>query len=217
MAPLNRRWLAVLLCFWLRLGAAAQALPPADGLRYYPLRTTDPADGDFADLAFLGQEIGAARVLLLGEPSHGEGNVFEAKVRLLRCLQQRGFTTVAFESGFYELARAQQDLEAGQSPATCLNKSLFPIWTHSREFQPLLALVGPGKLKVAGFDPQLSGEYGEELVEDLQAFLGPGKAAEAVPFDYLEEVIGVMGSRYTFPPTHDYALFDRAKIGRAHV
>ena len=214
MPFLTRRWLAVFCCCCLRLGAAAQAKPPADGLRYHPLRTTDPADADFADLTSLGQEIGAARVVMLGESSHGEGNVFAAKIRLVRYLQRQGFTTVAFESGFYELARAQQDLEAGQSPATCLNKSLFPVWTHSREFQPLLALVGPGKLKVAGFDPQLSGEYGEELVEDLQAFLGPGKAAEAVPFDYLEEVIGVMGSLYTFPPTQDYALFDLA-IGKA--
>ena len=214
MPFLTRRWLAVFCCCCLRLGAAAQAKPPADGLRYHPLRTTDPADADFADLTSLGQEIGAARVVMLGESSHGEGNVFAAKIRLVRYLQRQGFTTVAFESGFYELARAQQDLEAGQSPATCLNKSLFPVWTHSREFQPLLALVGPGKLKVAGFDPQLSGEYGEELVEDLQAFLGPGQPAQEVPYDYLEEVIGVMGSLYTFPPTQDYALFDLA-IGKA--
>ena len=107
MGLLNRRWLAVLLGCWLRLGATAQAQSTAaDGPRYYSVRTTDPADGDFADLAALGREIGAARVVLLGEPSHGEGNVFEAKIRLLRYLQQQGFTTVAFESGFYELARA---------------------------------------------------------------------------------------------------------------
>ncbi|WP_035563356.1 erythromycin esterase family protein [Hymenobacter sp. IS2118] len=216
MRLLSYHRLFLLLFFGLTLpllNATAQALRTADGLTYHPVRTIAPADPDLADLAFLKQEIGAARVVFLGEPTHGEGNVFEAKTRLVRFLRQQGFGTVAFESGFYEVARAQQDIEAGQNPATCLNKSLFPIWTHSREFQPLTALVGKGQLKVAGFDPQLSGEYGEEMMEDLQAFLG-SKQSEAVPFDYLEEVIDAMGRYYTFPPTHQYALFNLA-IGKA--
>ena len=177
------------------------------------VKSVDPADPDLADLAFLKQEIGAARVVFLDELTHGEGNVMEAKIRLVRYLQQQGFGTVAFESGFYEMARAQQDLEADQDPATCLDKSLFPIWTHSREFQPLLGLVGKGRLKVAGFDPQLTGAYSEALVEELQAFLG-SKASDGVPFDYLEEVVDAMGLYYTFPPTHQCARFDRA-IGQA--
>ena len=206
--------LFLLLFFWLNLGATAQVRQTADGLRYQPVRTIDPADPDFTDLAFLKQEIGAARVVFLGEPTHGEGNVFEAKIRLVRFLRQQGFGTLAFESGFYEVARAQRAIAAGQSPATSLDKSLFPIWKDSREFQPLLAQVGPGQLKVTGFDPQLSGEYGEELVEDLQAFLGPGKQADAVPFDYLEAALAVMGESDTFPPTQAYSLFNLA-IGKA--
>ncbi len=214
MSFLPHQRLLVLLLFWLPfVGASAQPLQTAGGLTYHPVRTIDPADPDLTDLAFLKQEIGQARVVFLGEPTHGEGNVFEAKTRLVRFLQQQGFGTVAFESGFYEVARAQQDIEAGQNAAACLDKSLFPIWTHSREFQPLTALVGKGQLKVTGFDPQLSGEYGEELVEELQIFLG-SKQAEAVPFDYLEEVIAAMGKFYTFPPTHQYALFNLA-IGKA--
>ena len=214
MAFLSYHRQLILFFLLLRLVVAtAQPLQTASGLTYHPIRTIDPADPDLADLAFLRQEIGQARVVFLGELTHGEGNIFEAKTRLVRLLQQQGFGTVAFESGFYEMARAQQDIEAGQNPTTCLNKSLFPIWTHSREFQPLMALVGKGQLKVAGFDPQLTGEYGEELVEELQAFLG-SKQAEAVPFDYLEEVVAVMGQYYTFPPTHQYTLLNLA-IGKA--
>ena len=211
---LSRYRLLALFFFWLFLiDGTAQPLQTASGLTCHPIRTVDPADPNLADLAFLKQEIGSARVVFLGEPTHGEGNVFEAKIRLVRYLQQQGFGTVAFESGFYEMARAQQAIEAGQNPATCLDKSLFPIWTHSREFQPLTALVGNGQLTVAGFDPQLTGAYSEELVEELQAFLG-SKQAEAVPYDYLEEIIAAMGQFYTFPPTHQYALFNHA-IGKA--
>ena len=78
--------------------ARAQALTP---LPTHAVRSISPTDTDFRDLAFLKAEIGPARVVLLGEPTHGEGNVFEAKIRLLRYLrEQMGFTTVAFESGF---------------------------------------------------------------------------------------------------------------------
>ncbi len=207
MAILPHHRLLVFLIFVLRIASiSAQPLRTASGLAYHPIRTIDSADPNLADLAFLKQEIGQARVVFLGEPTHGEGNIFEAKIRLVRYLQQQGFGTIAFESGFYEVARAQQNIEAGQNSAACLEKSLFPIWTHSQEFQPLTALVGKGKLKVAGFDPQLSGEYSEELVAELQAFLG-GKP-DAVPFDYLEEVIDAMGQFYTFPPTHQYVLFN---------
>ena len=88
--------------------AQAPSLLPA-----HAVRSINPTDTDFRDLEFLQAEIGPARVVMLGEPSHGEGNVFEAKIRLLRFLrEQMGFTTVAFESGFYDLHKAQQALEA---------------------------------------------------------------------------------------------------------
>ncbi|GAA3989821.1 erythromycin esterase family protein [Hymenobacter antarcticus] len=205
---------ALLVLLTAGVAALAQSTQPAPALAYQAIRTIDPQDPDFTDLTFLKAEFGAARVVLLGEPTHGEGNVFGAKIRLVRYLRQLGFTTVAFESGFYELSRAQQDLEAGKAPAACFEKSLFPIWSRSQEFQPMAGLVGPGKLKVAGFDPQFSGEYGEELVEDLQAFLRPEKGADAVPYDYLEEVMAVMGQHYTFSPAHEYSLFNLG-IGKA--
>ena len=81
----------VLLFFLLRCaGANAQPLQTASGLTYHAVSTIDPADPDLADLAFLKQQIGAARVVFLGELTHGEGNVFEAKTRLVRYLQQQG-------------------------------------------------------------------------------------------------------------------------------
>ena len=176
----------------------------------HAVRSIDPADTDFRDLEFLAQEIGAARVVMLGEPTHGEGNVFEAKIRLLRFLQEKmGFTTVAFESGFYDLHRAQQALEAGKTAQEALGNSVFPVWTSTQEFQGLLPLVGKGKLRVAGFDPQLSGEYGEALVEELQAFLAPEKGSAGLNYDYLEEVVGYMGERYTFLPTGRLADFEK--------
>ncbi len=185
------------------------------GLRVHPIRSITATDTSFQDLEFLRQEIGLARVVMLGEPSHGEGNVFEAKVRLMRFLQQRmGFTTVAFESGFYELNKAQRQIEAGVPAREAIANSVFPVWTSTQEFQAVLPLLGKGRLRVAGFDSQLSGAYQEELVEELEAFLKPEKGADGIAYDYLEECLSIMGESFIFPPTHQVLLFN-TQIGKA--
>ena len=190
-------------------GWAVAQVPPAP-LPTHTVRGISPADTDFRDLEFLSAEIGPARVLLLGEPTHGEGNVFEAKIRLIKFLQQRlGFTTLAFESGFYDLHKAQQALEAGSSAQEALGNSVFPVWTGTQEFQGVLPLVGKGGLRVAGFDSQLSGEYSGDLVDDLQAFLVSEKGATAVNYDYLDEVIGFMGEQFMFLPTTQLVDFEK--------
>ena len=192
------------------LGTARAQTPVPAPLPTHVIRSINPADTDFRDLDFLAQEIGPARVVMLGEPTHGEGNVFEAKIRLIKFLQQKmGFTTLAFESGFYDLHKAQQELEAGKSAQEALANSVFPIWTGMQEFQAVLPLVGKGGLRVAGFDPQLTGEYSGDLVDELQAFLAAEKGAALVNYDYLEEVISFMDEHFTFLPTTKLAAFDK--------
>ena len=129
--------------FLFAVGLCSALLCPAYGqtaalkpLPVHVIRSINPADTDFRDLEFLAQEIGLARVVMLGEPTHGEGNVFEAKIRLIRYLQEKmGFTTLAFESGFYDLHKAQLELEAGKPAAEALGNSVFSIWTGTQEFQ----------------------------------------------------------------------------------
>ncbi len=210
------RLFAVLVVFGLISPAAALAqLAPAPSLPTHAIRSISPTDTAFADLEFLQQEIGGARVVMLGEPTHGEGNVFEAKVRLMRFLQRRmGFTTVAFESGFYELARAQQAIEAGRPVREAVERSVFGVWTATREFQAVLPLLGRGQLKVAGFDYQLSGDYQDELLEELELFLKPEKGADGIAYDYLDECLSTMGEQFIFPPTHNLTLFD-LQLGKA--
>ncbi|SHJ70671.1 Erythromycin esterase homolog [Hymenobacter daecheongensis DSM 21074] len=190
------------------LAASAQTTTPK--LVVHPVRSISAADTSFADLEFLTQEIGGARVVLLGEPSHGEGNVFEAKARLVRFLQQRmSFTTLAFESGFYEVNKAQQQLEAGVPAREALGSSVFGIWAATQEFEPVEKLVAAHQLRVTGFDPQLTGTYGEELVDDLEVFLEPQKASAAINYDYLDEVLGFMQHFNGFPAGHTLGEWER--------
>ena len=189
--------------------AFARAQAPTS-LPTHTVRSINPTDTDFRDLAFLKAEIGPARVVMLGEPTHGEGNVTEAKIRLLRFLrEQMGFTTVAFESGFYDLHKAQQALEAGRPAQEALGNSVFNIWATTEEFQAIMPLVGKGGLRVAGFDPQLSGEYSGDMVDDLETFLALDKGATLLNYDYLEQVISFMGQFFAFAPTTTLAEFEK--------
>ncbi|WP_055562513.1 erythromycin esterase family protein [Hymenobacter sp. AT01-02] len=190
------------------------AQPSNAPLPIHIIRSGAPTDSSFEDLAFLRAEIGNARVVMLGEPTHGEGNVTEAKIRLIKFLQQRmGFTTVAFESSFYELDKAQQALEAGKPVREVVHSSVYPVWSETQEFQAILPLLGKGGLRVAGFDSQLGGHQ-DELLEELEAFLKPEKGSGDIAYDYVDECLAIMGEVFIFPPSHQILLFDR-QVGKA--
>jgi erythromycin esterase-like protein len=198
---------------WLPLAGWAQSAAPLVPAR--TLASLSPADTTLAELEFLRSEIGGARVVFLGEPTHGEGNVVAAKARLVAFLQQRlGFTTLAMESGFFELHKAQRSIAAGKSVAKNLQSSVFPIWMNTQEFQPVVPLVGTDGLRVMGFDPQLTGEYSEDLVDDLQDFLEDEKASAAINYDLLSEAVEFMAAHFTFPPTQQLAAFE-AELNKA--
>lgn len=68
------------------------------------LRTIDPSDDDdFSDLAPLGEIVGAARIVGIGESTHRIHEFYQVRHRLTRfLLAELGFTAVVMESGFAE-------------------------------------------------------------------------------------------------------------------
>ncbi|MGI4739367.1 MAG: erythromycin esterase family protein [Janthinobacterium lividum] len=182
---------------WAQVAAGEPAAVPARRLR-----SVSPADTTFAELEFLRSEIGGARVVFLGEPSHGEGNVLAAKARLVAYLQQRlGFTTLAMESGFFDLHKAQRQIGLSKSVSKNLQSSIFPIWMRTQEFQAVVPLVGQDGLRVMGFDPQLGGDYSDDLVDDLDDFLEDEPGSKAINYDLLDDAVGYMQEHYALPPT----------------
>jgi erythromycin esterase len=142
------------------------------------LRTVDPVDADLSDLQPLKAVFGDARIVLLGEPSHGDGPVFSAKVRLVEFLhREMGFEVLAFESGLYDCRKSWQRLLAGEEARVALRRGVFGIWSSSAQVLPLFDDLGreargARPLIVAGFDSQLTGiDARESLPGDLTAFL----------------------------------------------
>lgn len=98
--------LIVLAAWSVGLVSAREGLQPSDKLQDWiveqavTVRSIDAADEDFRDLEPLVDAIGSATVVQLGEPSHGAGSAFAAKVRLIKFLHERmGFDVIAWESG----------------------------------------------------------------------------------------------------------------------
>ncbi|MDQ8758315.1 erythromycin esterase family protein [Sphingosinicella sp. LHD-64] len=160
----------------------ASSVSQSDDLRQWlaaraiPLRTIDPEADDLSDLEPLIHAIGDARIVQLGEPSHGAGSSFAAKVRLIKFLHQRmGFDVVAWESGFYDLRQVQASLRSGADPVAAAQQGILRIWSVSRECRPLFTyaqttLAGSRPLEMAGFDIQFTAEgSAERFAADLRA------------------------------------------------
>jgi len=151
----------------------------------YPIATIDPAGDDFGDLEPLLEKIGTARVVLLGEPSHGDGATFLAKSRIVKFLHQRaGFDVVAFESGLYDCKRVNDAFREESTWAAATKRGIFGIWSQSEQCRQLfeyimdthsgaLAKEHPGlqPLTLAGFDSQFTAPLRDSpFFEDLEEF-----------------------------------------------
>lgn len=165
-------------------GNAAHA-QPRDTLQTWleahalPVRTIDATDEDFTDLEPLGDAIGSARVVQLGEPSHGAGSCFAAKARIVKFLHQRhGFDVLIWESGLYDVALAQAGMRGTDDAMTAAQRGVFTLWSMAAEVKPLFAYIKASQatvrpLEMAGFDMQVTADGSTaRFSEDLRAFTG---------------------------------------------
>ena len=142
------------------------------------VRSIDAADEDFEDLEPLIDAIGSARVVQLGEPSHGAGTSFAAKVRLIKFLHRRmGFDVVVWESGFYDLELTQAGMRAGEDAVAAARRGIFTLWSNAEEVRPLFEYAKASQtttspLDMAGFDMQVTADGSmERFATDLRSFV----------------------------------------------
>lgn len=143
-----------------------------------PIASISPGSEGFADLEAFRRAVGNARIVMLGEQSHGDGATFLAKTRIIEFLhQQMGFDVLVFESGLYDCRKAWSLLQHGEDAKTAAGRCLFDVWSNSQEVQPLLHYLGTASrtdrpLELAGFDMQPSGSASRDfLVRDLRAYV----------------------------------------------
>ena len=160
-----KKTLTVILIFFLIVSNAQS---------FNPKILTLPENPNIDDFSFLKEELKNVHIVMLGELTHYEGNTFEIKTKIVKYLyQEMGFKTIAFESGVYDVWKAQKDINKGYDTKKAFIKSLFTIWAKKNEFQSFIEFYDKSKnnLKLYGFDNQITGEYGDkELVNDLYEY-----------------------------------------------
>ena len=192
----------------------------------FRIRTINPDDEDFGDLAFLAEVLDGRSMVLLGEQSHGDGATFYAKSRLVKYLHQElGFDVLALEGGLYDCRKSWTQLINGMPADQAFSNGVPWIWSLSKQVQSLIDYWGSTSngvrpLELAGIDCQFSGQNSEQfLISDLERHLAATGSEimsdEAWPDSrfYLSNLV-LMRYRSIPPPSEDaqqafFAMMER--------
>ena len=125
-----------------------------------PLETVEAGHG-FADLQPLGQMVGNARIVELGEATHGTREFFQLKHRIIEYLAaQKGFTIFSIEGNMPEAYRLNEYVLHGVGdPKELLGGMGFWTWDTQEVLDMILWMrdfnqSGKGHIEFTGFDMQ---------------------------------------------------------------
>jgi len=155
-----------------------QRLADRLGERTVSLRSTDPT-GNLADLEPLADRLARARIVGLGEATHGTREFFQAKHRLIRFLVERlDYRLVALEANVSETMAIDEYVVHGRGdPKDALDGIYFWTW----DTEEVLALLewlrefNDGRpvedcVRFYGIDAQFTGGPAEVLTEFLDEY-----------------------------------------------
>src|SRR5438309_2976676 len=145
--------------------------------------------GDSATMDAIARAVGDARVVMLGEPWHGDGGAIRARGGLVRYLHEHlGFDVLAFEADFYSLNAGWAQARTPDAVRAFGRGNVFAFWSASRSAQALWDYIAAQRmtsrpLEITGFDIRHTGRLARtELPGDLRRLIAtlPGPAAVGV-------------------------------------
>ncbi len=144
--------------------------------RAISVATVQPGSG-LADLLPLKAVIGGARIVALGEATHGTHEFYTMRHRIIELLvAEMGFTLLALEAPWPAARRIDEYVRSGTGdPATLLRGLRYWIWS-TREMLDLFEWIraqnegraDANRIRVAGFDMQSP----QMAMDDVVAYVG---------------------------------------------
>src|SRR4051812_9479960 len=165
------------------VASAAAQDAVVDWVRTHAVPLTTPVAGHgFADMQPLKKMIGDARIVSLGEATHGSREFFQMKHRMLEFLaSEMGFTIFSIEANMPEAYRLNDFVLNGTGDPAKLIKGMY-FWTW--DTQEVLDMVlwmrqfnqsGKGRVEFTGFDMQTP-NVAVQIVRDFAAKADPDYA-----------------------------------------
>src|ERR1035441_5187694 len=142
---------------------AQSTAPVTEWVRGNAIRlTTTEAGHGFQDMEPLKKVVGKARIVSLGEATHGSREFFQLKHRMLEFLAtEMGFTIFSIEANMPEAYRLNNYVLNGVGDPKQLLKGMY-FWTwNTQEVLDMILwmrqfnLSGQGRLQFTGFDMQI--------------------------------------------------------------
>jgi len=175
---------AALLLATLPSAWAFEDQPVVEWMRTNAVRLTTPEAGHgFADMQPFKKVIGNARIVALGEATHGAREFFQLKHRMLEFLAtEMGFTIFSIEANMPEAYRLNDYVLTGKGDPKQLLKGMY-FWTW--DTQEVLNMIlwmrefnksGKGRVEFTGFDMQTP-DVAAEIVRDFVARTDPDYSA----------------------------------------
>jgi erythromycin esterase len=181
-----------------------------------PLATAEP-DGGFQDIEPLRAIIGNARVISLGEATHGTREFFQLKHRLISyCVAELGVTMIGFEAEYGATLAVNDYVLTGKGNAADVVSGMR-FWTWRTEEVVALVewvrawnLAHERKVKFYGFDMQSSAAAAVHMLTYL-ARVAPdlGGASERILAPLVSEV--TLGDFSNLPTSMQEGMFTQIK------
>jgi erythromycin esterase len=209
--------LSLILAVAFSKGSSAQDIETYVKQNSVAVRSIDTGSSDYSDLEALGNAIGDARVVMLGEQDHGDAPAFLAKTRLIRYLREKkGFNVLAFESDFFGLNYGWD--HANKSAVyNFLQRNIFPIWTLCDACRYLFKNYIPQTqttstpLQVSGFDNQMVLNISATLLtRKLDSVLRSQNLPITSDPEYSSQILPLVDSFKKYKLSNE-ALFDKQR------